>query len=205
MNHNSPFEQEPFQYPESGSQAVSVRDPSPLPKKPGRRLLFAGVAAVCIVAAAVGIKLAASKSPKAVVETAIAKTFAAQKAANQKYYNKIPALRPIFEGRRDAHLTEFDLTVKAIEDTPYATLASIILKDAGIRGQISNNPADNTTAFEGSVYLRDATLAAINLYTSPEIVAGNLPTFSDTVVAFNPNTLTQDYPSSALNSRMPLS
>lgn len=186
----------------STAEAIGVLPP----KKPGRSKLLIGVAALCAVAAvAVAVKMTSARDPKATVEAAFTATAAQQKAAVEKIYQKIPAAKRLFEnGGGAARTTDFDFTVKSIEDNPYAPFANVILKDAGIRGSFASDPAQKTAALNASVYLKDAPMLEARAFMSPELIAAGVPTFSNTIVSFNPTSFAQDYAGSALGAVYPL-
>lgn len=176
------------------------------PKKSGPSKMLIGIVAVCVIAAvAVGIKLTSGQSdPKTVVEAAFTATANEQMAFAEEIYNKVPAAKPIFEGRNGALTTDFDFTIKSVEDVPYSTIASAILADAGIRGTVSCDPDNKTAALNGSVYLKDSQLIDGTLFISPEMVSGGVPSFSNTIVSVNPTTFADDYQNSVLNAISPM-
>lgn len=176
------------------------------PKKPGRLKLLIGIAALCAVAVvAVAVKTISTRDPKATVEAAFTATAAQQKAATEKIYQKIPTAKHLFESEGGvARTTDFNFTIKSIEDNPYAPFANVILKDAGIRGSIASDPAQKTAALNASVYLKDAPMLEAYAFMSSELIAAGVPTFSDTVVSLNPTSFARDYAGSALGTVYPL-
>lgn len=176
------------------------------PKKAGNFKLLIGVAAVCAVAVvAVAVKMSSARDPKAAVEAAFTATAAQQQAAVEKIYQKVPAAKLLFEGRGGAaETTDFNVTVKSIEDNPYAPFANVILKDAGIRGSFGSDPAQKTAALNASVYLKGGPILEAHTFISPEFVVAGVPTFSQTAVSLNPASFAQDYAGSALNAVYPL-
>ncbi len=185
-------------------QAVDTLQPDPQ-KKSGTTKLLIGVAAVCAVAAiSVAVKMTSTPDPKATVEAAFTATAAQQKVAVEQIYQKIPAAKLLFEGRSGAATTDFDLAIKSVEDNPYAAFANVILKDAGIRGNISSDPQQKTAAFSTAVYLKNSPMIEAHAYVSPELIVAGIPTFSQTVVAIGPTTFAQDYTGSALNAVYPM-
>lgn len=188
----------------NAAQSVATMPPDPK-KKSGTSRLLIGVAAVCAVAAvAVAIKISSKPDPKATVEAAFTATAEQQKVAVEQLYKKIPAAKLMFEGRSGATTTDFDLTIKSVEDNPYAAFANAILKDAGIRGNISSDPEQKTAAFNTSVYLNNTPMIEANAYVSPELIVAGIPTFSQAAVSINPATFAQDYAGSALNVVYPM-
>lgn len=178
----------------------------PSHKKAGKPTLLIGVAALCAIAAvAVAVKMTSTRDPKATVEAAFTATAAQQQAVVKKLYQKVPAAKRLFEsGSGVAQTTDFDFTIKSIEDNPYAPFANVILKDAGIRGSFASDPAQKTTALNASVYLKDAPMLEARAFISPEFIAAGVPTFSNTIVSLNPTSFARDYAGSALNTVHPL-
>lgn len=189
----------------NATEAVATLPPPGPQKKAGNSKLLIGAAAVCAIAAVAAIiKFSATPDPKATVEAAFTATAAQQQATVDKIYQKVPAAKLMFEGRDGALATDFDFKVKSIEDNPYATFANVILKDAGIRGSISSDPAQKTSALNASVYLKDSPMIEARAFMSPELVVAGVPTFSQTTVSINPATFAQDYAGSALNAVNPM-
>ena len=185
----------------STAQAIGTLPPQ---KKPGKFALLIGAAALCAVAAAaVGIKMLSSPDPKAAVEAAFIATGAQQQEAVERLYEKLPAAKPLFEGRRGAFSGSFDFTVKSVEDNPYAAFADVILKDAVIRGSMDSDPENSTSAGTASVALQGAQLLELRLFLSPELAVAGIPTMGQTI-ALNPTTFAQDYQNSALGAVSPL-
>lgn len=185
----------------STAQAIGALPPR---KKPGKPALLIGAAILCAVAvAAVGIKMLSAPAPKAAVEAAFTATDAQQQAAVKRIYENIPAAKPLFEGRRGALSGSFDLTVKSVEDNPYAAFANVILKDAAIVGSFDSDPENETSAGAFSVVLQDAQLLDLKFFLSPELAVAGVPTMGRTI-NFNPTTFAQDYQNSALGAVSPL-
>lgn len=187
------------------SAAVTTLPPPVPQNKAGKSKLLIGVAAVCAIAAvAAVVKFSSTPDPKATVEAAFTATAKQQQAVTDKIYQKVPAAKLMFEGREGATTSDFDLTIKSIEDNPYAAFANVILQDAGIRGKFSNDPAQKTSAFNTSVYLKDAPMIDVSAFMSPELIVASVPTFSQTNVSMNPTTFAKDYAGSALNAVYPV-
>ncbi len=189
----------------NSAEAVATMPPPAPQNKPGKTKLFIGVAAVCAIAAvAAVVKFSSTPDPKATVEAAFTATAKQQQAITEKVYQQIPAAKLMFEGREGAVTSDFDLTIKSVEDNPYAAFANVILQDAGIRGKFSHDPAQKTSAFNSSVYLKDAPMIDVSAFMSPDLVVASVPTFSETSVSINPTTFAQDYAGSALNAIYPM-
>lgn len=188
------------------SAGAAATMPPPAPQnKAGKTKLIIGVAAVCAIAAvAAVVKFSSTPDPKATVEAAFTATAKQQQVITEKVYQQIPAAKLMFEGREGAVTSDFDLTIKSIEDNPYAAFANVILQDAGIRGKFSNDPAQKSSAFNSSVYLKDAPMIDVSAFMSPDLVVASVPTFSQTSVSINPTTFAQDYAGSALNAVNPM-
>lgn len=187
------------------SAAVTTLPPPVPQNKAGKSKLLIGVAAVCAIAAvAAVVKFSSTPDPKATVEAAFTATAKQQQAVTDKIYQKVPAAKLMFEGREGATTSDFDFKVKSIEDNPYAAFANVIFQDAGIRGKFNNDPAQKTSAFNTSVYLKDAPMIDVSAFMSPELVVASVPTFSQTNVSMNPTTFAKDYAGSALNAVYPV-
>ncbi|WMJ84888.1 hypothetical protein ACS3UN_04790 [Oscillospiraceae bacterium LTW-04] len=189
----------------NASETVTTLPPPVPQKKAGKSKLLIGAAAVCAIAAvAAVIKFSSTPDPKTTVEAAFTATAEQQQIAVDKIYQKIPAAKLMFEGRSGAMTTDFDFKLNAIEDNPYAAFANAILKDAGIRGSASSDPAQQTAAFNASVYLKDAPMIEAHAFMSPELIVAGVPTFSQTALSINPTTFAQDYTGSVLNAVYPI-
>lgn len=187
------------------SAAVTTLPPPVPQNKAGKSKRLIGVAAVCAIAAvAAVVKFSSTPDPKATVEAAFTATAKQQQAVTDKIYQKVPAAKLMFEGREGATTSDFDFKVKSIEDNPYAAFANVIFQDAGIRGKFNNDPAQKTSAFNTSVYLKDAPMIDVSAFMSPELVVASVPTFSQTNVSMNPTTFAKDYAGSALNAVYPV-
>lgn len=188
----------------NAAQTVATLPPAPN-KKTGKSKLLIGVAAVCALAAVVvAVKIASTPDPKETVEAAFTATAKQQQAVTQKIYENVPAAKLLFEGRDGAASSDFALTVKSIEDNPYASLANAILQDAVISGNISNDPENKATALDASFALQGAEMLSAHAFVSPELVSVGVPTFTQTTVSFNPDAFAQDYTGSALNTIYPM-
>lgn len=184
--------------PDSGAGAI----------KPDSKKLPAIIGAVIVVLVAAIVLLFSgvfsSGDPKAAVDKAFKATGKAMQARADQIMEEVPGMGMMSNFEPKASKTAYDLQLVGIEADVAGSkediaLINSLLAGAGIRGGIVSDPENSITELSGSLHLGDMDLVELYGYISPDLLAFNIPTFSDTVLSINPQTFAQDYKNSPLN------
>lgn len=193
--------------PQADAPAAVAVMPRPESQKPKSHLAAITAVLVCAVVAAglFAAKTVFAPKPELVVKQAFAATMADQEAAAKEIYQKIPATEKLFKVEPSKpSKNDFEITLKSVEDMPYAALASAVIADSGIRGSVLCDPAEGSMLLDMDIHLKDNMLADAKLYASADVVAGGVPSFSDKLLSVSPKSFANDYKNSFFYGVSPL-
>ncbi|WP_066458489.1 hypothetical protein [Anaerotruncus rubiinfantis] len=195
----------PYQTAEMPDPASLYTAPEPPVKKKSPAMLIIGI--LCVVLVAAVALLAATlggmfMKPRDAVSKAFTSTNAAVAAQKDRLAQELPGMKYLTGLAEPAPAkTNFNLAVDQVDmgvSTAENAIISKILKGFGLKGSYVNDPDSKVFELDGAVHMDGADLIGLYLYGSPELVAGGIPSFSDTVFSFNPATFAQDFQQSPL-------
>ncbi|MEM1485742.1 hypothetical protein V6615_12860 [Oscillospiraceae bacterium PP1C4] len=175
------------------------------PKKKSPVILFAiiGVVLIAIIAIAASTLFA---NPKAAVTKAFVATVSAQEKRVEQIANDIPAIKLAMEPQLKPGKTNFSLNFESIEGdlAPEEQAIVNLLSGLAIKGDYTMDPENSISEVNSSIALGGADLLGMYIYSSPDLLAGNVPTFSDAVLSVNPKTFAADAKASPVYAMMGL-
>ena len=154
------------------------------------------LAVAAIAAFATGI----FSSPEKAVDKAFEATGKEMTKYTETLMNELPALKVLQNTEPKSTSTEFDFTFESLDLGAMATsdVTAIVdmLTGSGLRGTFVSDVETPAFELDTSVHLGDLDLLELYGFLSSELLAGNLPTFSDTVLSINPQTFAEDFKAS---------
>lgn len=191
------------EYVVDGGPAVPDGEPQKKSKLP---VVLIVVIAVLVVAAVAAFASGIFMSP----ERAVNKAFEATAASDAKFADKLKKELPVYSvlygAGGKASSTDFDFTVDSLEVSGVAAdelnLVNNLLKGSGLRGTFVSDPANEVVELDGALHMGVSDLLDFYAYLSPDKAAFSVPSFSDTAVSLNPQTIAEDLQKSPLGQDM---
>lgn len=152
------------------------------------------VAAVIIVVAGVAWRLLGDSSdPKTAVESAWKATESQWSKDAETLKKEIPVYgRLSSTGEAQASTQNWELTFQSISGVDGAAMYTGFLNGSGLHGTVASDPKQQAAEITAAVRVGGEDLIDGYLYSSPDLVAFHVPSFSKTVLSLDPKTLTDD-------------
>lgn len=174
--------------------AVAERQPQ---KKPVGLIVGIIAAVIALVAILVGVL---SSNPKTAVLNAFNESPKQGKLRMEELQKEVPALQSLFATEVKPTKTNFDFSFQSVDGEIPEDIKMLtkVLAGFGVSGSYVNDPEGGVIELDGALGMSGTELLGFYLYASPELIAGNVPTFSDTVVSISPKTFAEDVKASPL-------
>lgn len=161
-------------------------------------LLALAVVIVILVGVLMGKLLKGGGDPKEEVAKAMEATQAAQMKVMEKYQQELPAFKYLFStpaAEPKAEKISFDFRFSSLSGDvvgPDEQMVVELFKGLGIQGYVASDPENDIFELDAGLAMSGSNLLNVYGYFSPDQWAMGVPTFSDTVLSVNPQTLEQD-------------
>lgn len=163
------------------------------PKKKSPVPLIAALAVVVVAVAGLAWAFLRPSDPKSAVESAWKASEAQWQKDADTLKKEIPLIEKLYQaGGQQASTQNYELNFESISGFEGAAMYSSLLGGSGIHGTMTTDPERMVAELTAALQVSGSDLIDGYVYTSPDLFAFGIPSFSDTMLSINPKTAVED-------------
>lgn len=179
----------------SGTDPVGFQE-EPTPGKKNTKTMIIIIAVVAVLALAVIVGFASGLLGKKDPKTAVLDAFTATSAQSSKLmdnmYQENPVAKLMLAPTSASKKTDYTITLHSLSGFEGDQMVNQLISGAYLKGYFTNDLENSATEIYGELGLSQIDLISLYAFASPDLVAFNLPSISDTKLSVNMQTLAQD-------------
>ncbi|MCI8649183.1 MAG: hypothetical protein HFG20_03620 [Anaerotruncus sp.] len=189
---------EPQQAPETPAfeqPGVATGSKGSLPPSRNTKMIaLVAVVAVVLIAVIATLSSGLFSNPEKDVKNAITATMDMMEKRNEKMKKELPAYNMMTTTETGARKSHVDLRFTSLEgDFPTdVNMMAKLFEGIGLQGDFVSDPESNALEMNLGLAMQGTNMIDLYAFFSPELIAGNVPAFSEKVISINPQTLPDD-------------